>query len=379
MNPPFMFESAVAYDVTTGAGSGAQGFSDLVPGTTPTGNVRAYAPDLRPQFSQQWNLFLEYQLTSSMSAQIGYVGHKADHLVVPKEGNQALPGTGDPSTWPSKTVRRPLYPYQPLITTIATTASEGSSRYNSMQASVRQRMNHGLEFMAAYTLGKVRTNSRGFYGVFGGTGVQGVTSATESAYWQNTYDPGADWGPAFFDVRHNLMVSGAWELPFGKGRTWGGDWNGIVDSILGGWRLGGILQMRSGLPITVLDGRNRSLQNERAGDRPNCVGDWKPSDQNISHWLDINAFQLVPLGTFGNCPVGVARGPSYTNLDMVLSKRFNTGGPTYAEFRIEAFNVLNHPSFGAPARDISVPGTFGTITNTVSSPRVIELGFKFYF
>jgi hypothetical protein len=379
MNPPSFYESAVTYDLTTGAGSGAAGFADLVPGTTPSGNVRAYDPDLRPQFTHQWNMFLEYQLTTSMSAQIGYVGHYADYLVVPKEGNQALPGTGDPSTWPSKTVRRPLYPYQPKITTIATTAAEGSSRYHSLQASVRQRMQHGVEFMAAYTLGEVRTNSRGFYGVFGGTGMQGVTGATESAYWQNTYDPDAEWGPAFFDVRHNLMISGAWELPFGKGRTYGGDWNGVLDAILGGWRLGGIFQTRSGLPITVLDTRNRSLQNERTGDRPNCVGDWKPSDQNIDHWMDINAFQAVPLGTFGNCPVGVARGPGYVNLDAVLSKRFNTGGSTYAEIRIEAFNVLNHPSFGAPGRDISVPSTFGVITNTVSSPRVIELGFKFYF
>ena len=63
----------------------------------------------------------------------------------------------------------------------------------------------------------------------------------------------------------------------------------------------------------------------------------------------------------------------------MLSKRFDVGGPRYAEFRVEAFNALNHPSFGPPARDISVPNTFGTITNTISSPRVIELVLKFYF
>ena len=131
--------------------------------------------------------------------------------------------------------------------------------------------------------------------------------------------------------------------------------------------------------MTVTDGRARSLQGDRGSERPNCVGDWKPSDQSIGHWLDINAFAAVPMGTFGNCPVGVARAPGYTNLDMVLSKNFAAGGARYAEFRIEAFNVLNHPSFGPPARDISVTNTFGTITNTVSSPRVVELAFKFYF
>ena len=63
----------------------------------------------------------------------------------------------------------------------------------------------------------------------------------------------------------------------------------------------------------------------------------------------------MPLGTFGNCPVGVARAPGYVNLDLMLAKRIEVGGPRYAEFRIEAFNALNHPSFGPPGRDISVP------------------------
>lgn len=379
LNPPFFFESAAAFDSTTGPGSIGTGFAELVPGTTPSGNVRAYDPDLRPQFTQQWNVVAEYRLTATMSAQVGYVGHHATHLVTPVEGNQALPGEGDPSTWSPKPTRRPLFVAQPLITTIATTASRGGSKYNSMQASVRQRLDRGLELLASYTLGKVTTNNRGFYGVFGGTGPQGVVSGTEGAYWQNTYDPDAEWGPAFHDVRHNFVFSSTYELPFGRGRTYGNDWSAVMNTLLGGWRVGGIFQARTGLPVTVIDSRARSLQGERGSERPNCVGDWKPADQSINRWLDINAFQEVPLGTFGNCPVGVARGPGYVNLDLMLSKRFDISGPRYAEFRLEMFNALNHPSFGAPNRDIATPGTFGTITNTVSSPRVIELAFKFYF
>jgi hypothetical protein len=379
LNPPLFFESAVTYDPTNSSGTISTGFAELIPGTTPTGNVRAYDPDLRPQFTQQWNGFVEYRLTPTMSAQVGYVGHHADHLVTPVEGNQALPGVGDPSTWAPRQQRRPLFQEQPLITTIATTASRGGSRYHSMQASIRQRITNGVEFLGSYTLGKARTNNRGFYGIFGGTGLQGVTGATEAAYWQNTYDPDADWGPAFHDVRHNFIFSSTYELPFGKGRTYGNDWSTLTDALLGGWRLAGIFQARSGLPITVFDTRNRSLMNDRGGDRPNCVGDPVPADQSITHWLDINAFQAVPLGTFGNCPVGVARAPGYVNLDLMLSKRFNFGSVRYGEFRVEAFNALNHPSFGPPARDIANPATFGVITNTVSAPRVVELVFKFYF
>jgi hypothetical protein len=93
----------------------------------------------------------------------------------------------------------------------------------------------------------------------------------------------------------------------------------------------------------------------------------------------MNAFAAAPLGTFGNCPVGVARAPGYTNLDVMFSKRVDADGARYAEFRVEAFNILNHPSFGPPGRDISVPTTFGIVTSTVSAPRVIELVLKFYF
>ena len=379
LNPPFFFESAVNYDRTSGSGRTGTGFAELVPGTTPSGNVRAYDPDLRPQFTQQWNGFVEYQLSRSMSAQVGYVGHHATHLVTPVEGNQALPGVGDPATWAPRNNRRPLFSAQPLITTIATTAARGGSKYNSMQASVRQRLDDGVEFLASYTLGKVTTNNRGFYGIFGGTGPQGVVSATEAAYWQNTYDPDADWGPAFHDVRHNFVLSGTYELPFGSGRAYGSDWSGAMNAILGGWKIGGIFQARTGLPVTVFDSRNRSQMNDRGGDRPDCVGDPHPADQTIDHWLDIAAFQAAALGTFGNCPVGVARAPGYANFDLMLGKRFEIGGPRYAEFRVEAFNVLNHPSFGAPFRDLASPATFGTIRNTVSSPRVVELVLKFYF
>ena len=372
LNPPFFFESQVLYDATTGAGRTGTGFAELVPLDKPSGNVRAFDPNLRPQFTHQWNVFAEYRLTSSMSAQVGYVGHNAKHLVAPVEGNQALPGVGDPLTWAPKPQRRPLFTAQPLVTTIATTASRAHSKYNSLQASVRQRSWHGLEMLVSYTFAKGYSNNRGYYG--GGSVV-----ASEGAYWQNTYDPDAEWGPAFHDVRHNFIFSSNYDLPFGRGRKWGDSWSGVTNAVLGGWKVGGIFQARSGIPITVTDGRNRSLQGERGFERPNCVGDPVPSDQSITHWLDINAFQAAALGTFGNCGVGIARAPGYVNMDVALSKRFEAGGPRYVEFRAEAFNLFNHPSFGPPARDISAPNVFGTITTTVSSPRVVELVLKLYF
>jgi Carboxypeptidase regulatory-like domain len=365
LNPPFFFESAVNYDATTGAGTLTTGFAELRPLDQPSGQVRAWDPNLRPQFTQQWNVFAEYLLNQSTSANVGYVGNHATHLVTPVEGNQPRPGIGDPSTWAPLQTRRPLFSTAPPITNISTTASRGHSDYNALQASVRQRNVQGFEYIASYTLSRVRSNNLGYYGSGG--------VAAEGAYWMNTYEPEWNYGLAFFDARHNFVLSANYELPIGR--------NGpaAVKAILGGWRVGGIFQARTGFPITVIDGTAPSLQGQRGNERPNCVGNPVPADQNINHWLDISAFQRVPRGTWGNCPVGVARAPGYKNFDAVVSKRISAGGTRYGEFRIEAFNLTNTPSFGPPARDINAPNTFGTITSTTSTARTVELVLKFFF
>ena len=150
-------------------------------------------------------------------------------------------------------------------------------------------------------------------------------------------------------------------------------------TLIGGWRLSGNFQARTGFPITVTDGRGSSLQATRGNERPNCVGDPTPANQTLDHWLDINAFARAPSGTWGNCGIGVARAPGFKNLNAALAKRVSIGGARSGEFRLEAFNLTNTPSFSPPARDISVPNTFGTITNTVSVARTVELVFKFFF
>jgi hypothetical protein len=371
LNPPFFFESAVQYDGTTGAGRLGTGFAELRPLDQPSGQVRAWDPNLRPQFTQQWNLFAEYLLTPSMSANIGYVGHNADHLVTPVEGNQPLPGTGDPSTWAPLDQRRPLHATAPLITNISTTAARGRSDYQGLQLSFRQRQVGGLEYLASYTISETKTNNLGYYGSGG--------VAAEGAYWMNAYEPEWNYGPAFFDARHNFVFSANYELPYGRGRRWGSDTSDVMEAILGGWRLSGIFQKRSGFPITVIDGSGPSQQAVRGNERPNCVGDPHPADQNIDHWLDINAFQRAPRGTWGNCPIGVARAPGYVNIDAALAKQFRVAGERYFEFRIETFNLTNTPSFSPPARDINSPNNFGQITGTVSTARQVELVLKFFF
>jgi hypothetical protein len=380
MNPPFFFESNVNYDTSSGAGTITTGFAELVPGTTPSGQVRAFASDLRPQFTQQWNISGEYLLTSRMSLNVGYVGHRATNLVAPVEGNQPLPGVGDPSTWAPLNSRRPLIEEQPLITNIATTTSRARSNYNALQASLRHRSWKGLELLASYTFGKVLTNNLGYYGSGG--------VAAEGAYWMNAYQPEWNYGRAFHDIRHNFVLAGNYELPFGKGMKWGAEWGGLTDAILGGWKLSAIYQVRTGFPITVRDVGGRTLQAVRGNERPNCIGNPVPSNQGVtsdptapndSKWLDIGAFASAPLGTWGNCGIGVADAPGFTNVDLTLAKRFNVGGERSLEFRAEAFNALNHPNWAPPGVSLGNVNTFGIITGTVNSARVVQFAVKLYF
>ena len=218
LNPPFFFESAVNYDQTTGAGSAAVGLR-----RTGTGDdADRQRPRLRPEPAAAVHAAVErVRRVPADRLDVGTDRLRRPPRRAPGDAGRRQPGAA------GRRRSEHLGAQEHAPAALCRAAADHHHRDDRVArreplplaaGSVRQRMQHGLEFMASYTLAKARTNNRGFYGVFGGTGLQGVTSATEGAYWQNTYDPEAEWGPAFHDVRHNLILSGTWELPFGKGR-----------------------------------------------------------------------------------------------------------------------------------------------------------------
>ena len=370
LNPPFFFESQTAYDRTSGASTIATGFEGLIALSGLSGQPRAWDPNLRPQFTQQWNVFAEYLLGSRSSINIGYVGSKSKHLVTPVDGNQPLPGVGDPLTWAPVNQRRPLFPFNPLITSISTTASRGRAQYNGLQTSFKQRLWHGLDFVANYTYSSAYSNNLGYYGSGG--------VAAEGAYPMNSYDIEANWGPAFFDTRHNFSLAGSYELPFGRERRYGRGWNRAVDTVAGGWAVSFAVTSHTGFPITVTDGSNPSLQASRSPERPNRIASGQVDNPTLERWIDRAAFVSAPLGQFGDSGVGILRAPGYWNADLSLSKRIATIGRQYFMVRAEAYNVLNHPNFGPPVANIQSQ-TFGSITSTVGDPRVVQLVGKYFF
>lgn len=383
LNPPFFTESDRTYDPSSGAGTIALGFTDLLPTGKPTGQLRVWSPDLRPQFTQQWNLTLEYQLYRNMSLTAGYVGHFATHLVAPSDINQPLPGTGPASTWTAAQTRRPLYSLYPDVTQTSVTDSWAKSKYHSLQVSARQRLSKGLEFMASYTLSKTMTDNLGYYGSGG--------VATQSAYSGNAYDRKYNYGPAFFDARHNLVLSSSYDLPFGKGKAFGDNWPGVAQAVLAGWNFGNIFQLRGGFPITINLGTARSLQAPRGSERPNTIAPVITNSSTPDCYIpnpnnrfcpsgSTTSFSLPDLGTFGSTGVGTVYAPGFFNWDTSIGKKFYLTEHKYFDFRAEFFNFTNHPSLAAPDRTWTATSTtFGQITGVVSPARNLEFVLKFHF
>jgi hypothetical protein len=374
-NPPWFAESQGNYDATTGAGTAAVGFADITASAEAGPNTlwRIFAEDLRPQYTKQWNIFLQRKLTDTLSASIGYVGSRSDHMVVPFDFNQPNPGVGDPSTWAPLQERRPLYPLNPDIGTTSGTNSIGVGAYDGMQATLRQRSAGGLEFLASYAYGKALADNVGYYGQ--GTAIQGW-------YYLDSDNPRLDYGPTSSDARHIFSLAANYELPWGRGREKGGDWSGAKDALLGGWNIHTIFQARSGFPVTIWDGAGQSLQSPRTLEKPNVICDADTGNHGVNDvWFDIGCFEHAPAGTFGDSGVGILRGPGYWNWDLGIGKNFYIDNDRYFNLRIEAFNVLNHPNFKFTTgqANIASPASFGRLLNTIGASRIIEVVVRFVF
>lgn len=377
LNPPFFTDSS-AQSNGTESFQVQNGFPLPANAGDFSGNVRAWDPKLRPALIQQFNLTTETQLSSNTSLVIAYLGQTGNHLVDPREANQKhcltcpLPVTT-------------LSPNLAGVQNVSYTESRAMMNYNALQITGRRRLSSGLEFLTNYTYSKSLTNSLGYYGS-GGSG-----SASQSAYWQNAYDGSADYGPAFFDTPHIFTFAGYYDLPFGRGRKVGSNMNRAVDTVVGGWKVGAIASLHSGMPITVASNQfyfvnqrtDRANQYRRLRVVNRSVNNWfgtDPSATPCSSDVDngICAYGAESSSGLGTSSVGSQRGPGYKDLDAALSKSFLLAGATHLDFRADFFNVLNTASLAPPSNNVSSTN-FGQITTTVSTERQIQLALKLSF
>jgi len=228
--------------------------------------------------------------------------------------------------------------------------------YHSLQTSVEQRSHAGLWYLASYTWSKSMT-TQNVTAVGGNSGREKALSA--------------------FDVPHNVAISVGYELPVGQGRRLLSNANALVDGLLGGWQMQGIYIWRSGRPFTPTISTDRANTGV-ANQRPNRLGSGQLDEPTVEAWFDKTAFALPAQFTYGDSGGSILREDSYKTLDFSLFKQFRIGDQRL-QFRAEAFNLTNTPSFSAPANTTIDTAAGGRITSTASTPRQMQFALKYEF
>ncbi|HJT00548.1 MAG TPA: TonB-dependent receptor [Terriglobales bacterium] len=349
---------------------------------------RVWDPHVQPADTYQWNFTIQQELSNSTTFQLGYVGQHGIHLMVPMPylQKQLLPNTAcakPPCTAPSIFLSgNPAL--QSDLSQISGTASVGSMRYNALQAVLQKRYSQGLQFQVAYTYSKCMTDNSGYYGTWTNT-----QATPANPYYQNLYDPKADWAPCYFDSNHLLSAYAVYELPYGKGKRFGSNAPAVVRAIAGGWSINPIFSVHTGFPLALYDFGSDPTGTGSRGLRPDCNGPFHTFGRKQAfdsstgafigyQWFDPTSFSAPPLGQFGTCPAqGPIRGPGYFDMDLSLQKNFRITESKYVQFRTDFVNAFNSVNLNAPSTDIT-SGNMGLI-NTSQPPRNIQFALKLYF
>ena len=237
--------------------------------------------------------------------------------------------------------------------------SDASNNYHGLQLKADKRFSRGYSLLAHYTWSRSFNYTNTYYNI----------------------DQDLAYGPNDNHREHLFGLHSVWELPVGKDRRYLGDANGVVDAILGGWQVNNVFTWQSGLPFTP-SYRDCNADRDTGWCRPDLVGEWKPENQSAEAWfittplapdgrvtpLTVNGQTLGPWGRpqrgmFGTVGRNRLLGPSFSQWDVSFFKNFAVTEGIRAQFRAEAFNLLNHVNLANPNTCVDCPGTAGRITN----------------
>jgi len=327
------------------------------PELAPTGSTRsAFDINFRDAHAHNFNVNVQRQFGANYMVEVAYSGSRTVDGALKTDLNQAPPIVGVTD----QNVNRPFIKIDPALSTVGTLSSTGYVEYNGLLIKFQRRSANHFSFLNSYTFGRaIDLNSDN----------DGTVTLT------NIFDPEYNRGPADYDVTHTFSSNWIYEIPWGVGHPYGG------------WQLGGILYLRSGLPITITQSATQASTGI-TNNRPNTICDPVLDSPTIAQWFNTSCFQATTdnTGTFGNTGRNTVRGPGDVNVDMSLIKNTSIGG-IQTEARIEAFNIFNHPQFANPNGQLG-NSAFGTISAMLASPscatcgtteRQIQLAFKVKF
>lgn len=317
--------------------------------------------------STQWNVTLERQLGESWNARVSYIGQNSFRLGMDTDQNS---------------IRASAKPYDPLSRpyqqagAIIQLGNWGFANYQDLELQISHRMASGFYLQGTFDWAKDLTNAGGDaptafnieQGSIGPPGV-GLTGINDR------FNLRLDRGNAAGVRRNRFLLTGVYQLPFGRGKTLLNKSNRAVDAVLGGWQLSTITLLQTGPYLTPWDSNTDDSQanlNE-GGDRnaivrPDRIGNCDLSNPTPGHWLNLAAFAPTPAGAGrpGNAGVGICEGPGTVAVAGGLAKTFSITERLRLRFEATFSNILNHPNFAAPPTDVSAPNSFG-VTQSVQS------------
>jgi hypothetical protein len=382
-NPPYYAETHQPFGTPM-----AQGFQTLTSPPNPAdfqGTIWSENTNLKQGRIQQFNFNVEQQIPGNIVLTAGYAGSRASHILVAGNninvGSPAACGTVSGYTLgcgPDGAAFAAPYPAFPGAE-INSIFDVGRSHYNSLQIKAETKSaRYGIYGLISYTYS--RSYDTGY-----SDGLGSIIGATYFPLpnWQNL-----DWGLSQINVNQNFTASVIYDLPFGKSRRWGANWNAATNALLGGWEATVIEHATSGFPIFDIDSANSgvSLLNANGSTliRPNMTCNPTLSHPTLSEWFNTSCFSQPAAGELGNAPRTLpVAGPDFVNTDFSIIKHFVPREGWRVDFRTEFFNLFNHPQFGAPGylgsgADFNT-AQFAVINYTVNNPRLVQFALKLAF
>jgi hypothetical protein len=326
--------------------------------TPPAGSPVVYVnPDINNEMFHQFNLTGQWEFRPNWLAEIGYVGSRARNLLVVRNignGNSGFPGARLVNT----------------RGTVQTVEYTGQSWYDSLQTKLEKRFSGGLSVLTSYVWSHAIDNSPGNF-CTGGTG-------PSTCGFSNPLRPELDRASSDYDIRHRFSFASVWELPFGRGRRFGGDLPRAADILVGGWQLNTDLFVQSGPPFTVFAN----------GVRADIIGDPTPTAEQRARGLELNpaafraavtpVFSTDPGGPrFGNLGRNVFRGQRQEFVNASLFKNFRFSENFNVQLRAQAYNLFNHVNRFRPETNLT-SGNFGLDT-AEQRRRQLEFGLRLEF
>jgi hypothetical protein len=385
--PPFSFKQSLQAAQNAGAtlqnpyspalppNSAFPIFLPRVPGGTLS--LAAISPHLVDPYVQQYDLNVQHEFTQNLLMELGYSGAKSTHIPGCYQFNQALlaspqsPVNGETTNTVENVVQR--LPFTGIASGSYNCQTGFTSSYNALQASLTKRISHGLQFLGSYTWSKNLD-------VLSGSG--GLSNFELGFLTNDQTNPRQSRGLNDFDRAQRFVLSLVYTTP-------------VLSTAprplrLAGssWTVSTVATAQSGSPLTVLDTAAGSVYGNLSGFmRAQCTGANPATSgspfSRIDGYYNRDAFGPPPVigdGTgFGNCGVGILRGPHQRNIDLALEKAFPIRDWSSLKFRAEFFNFTNTANFGNPVNDVEAGAAFGLISSTTTNPRIIQFALKYAF